>query len=163
MHSLAPAAGDHDRDEALPWPLHSIFLPGPDNENSQSVPGELGWPLCGARSCQEPCQGTSPAGHSRPWPSITGSAREHRCSRLQPCFGDVPVSPLPFPCPYFSQLPCHDGATTWAPQPTQICDGDAMLWAWLFMESKAEPDAENLHFMGNFSIYFVLALEKNLK
>lgn len=45
----------------------------------------------------------------------------------------------------------------------RICDGDAVLQAWLFMESKAEPDAENLHFMGNFSIYFILVLEKTLK
>lgn len=49
------------------------------------------------------------------------------------------------------------------PQPTQIRHGDAVSRARLFMESKAEPDAENLHFMGNFSIYFILALEKPLK
>lgn len=48
------------------------------------------------------------------------------------------------------------------PQPTETCHGVGLpccgfgcLW-----KVKAEPDAENLHFMGNFSIYFTLALEK---
>lgn len=55
-------------------------------------------------------------------------------------------------------------AQAWGPrQPTWIRDGGALLQACLFMESNAEPDAENLHFMGNFSIYFTLALEKKKK
>ena len=100
----------------------------------------------------------------RPWPCITGSPRKHRCSR------DLEI--LKYlqrhsHIPYFSQLLCRDGTAvpmpTWAPQPTQVRDGDAVLRAWLFMGSEAEPDAENLHFMGNFSIYFILALEKNPK
>lgn len=31
--------------------------------------------------------------------------------------------------------------STWAPQPLQTPDGDAMLQVWLFMEISAEADA----------------------
>lgn len=158
-------------DEALPWPLHSVFLPGLDNENSQSAPGELGWPRRGARSYHEPCQGASPAGHLRFAPA---TAIHHRqppqtpvqlpaavIRRYSSISNAIPISIFfSAPVPGWHQ---HARAHTGPPQPMRICDGDAVLQAWLFMESKAEPDAENLHFMGNFSIYFILVLEKTLK
>lgn len=121
----------------LPWPLPSVCLPGLDKEIPYWLQGSWAgtqqdlWQLL-ALWC----------------PRLPQVMAIH--TNAAACSQDSETLRYPQGHSHIPIFLCWNGSSilmsTWAPQPLQTPDGDAMLQVWLFMEISAEPDAANYAF-----------------